>query len=148
MNPILFRLARLIFKPALNYIGRSQYPDPLFNGSIDDFSIYNYALSPGEVAQIIGAASNIEGISMEGNNRLTIWPVPACDVLRVSYRPMFPGLIATLLVSELNGRQLLTKEIESFAETELKVSNLPSGIYLLKISNYAENLMTRLIIRH
>jgi len=38
------------FRPVLNYVGRSQYPDPLFNGSIDDFRIYNYALSPAEVA--------------------------------------------------------------------------------------------------
>ena len=38
------------FRPVLNYVGRSQYPDPLFNGSIDDFRIYNYALSPAEIA--------------------------------------------------------------------------------------------------
>jgi len=32
------------FKPAVNYIGKSQWPDPLFNGSIDGFRIYNHAL--------------------------------------------------------------------------------------------------------
>ena len=32
------------FKPAFNYIGKSQWPDPLFNGSIDGFRIYNHAL--------------------------------------------------------------------------------------------------------
>jgi hypothetical protein len=42
----------LNFKPVLNYIGRSQYPDPLLNGRIDDFRVYNYALSAGEVAQL------------------------------------------------------------------------------------------------
>jgi hypothetical protein len=26
------------------YIGKSQWPDPLFKGRIDDFRIYNYAL--------------------------------------------------------------------------------------------------------
>ncbi|MBN1518047.1 RICIN domain-containing protein [Candidatus Sumerlaeota bacterium] len=40
------------FKPKHNYIGKSQWPDPLFNGSIDDFRIYNYALSHAEIAEL------------------------------------------------------------------------------------------------
>ncbi|MBN1516614.1 tandem-95 repeat protein [Candidatus Sumerlaeota bacterium] len=40
------------FDPAVNYIGRSQYSDPLFNGMIDEFRIYNYALSATEVADL------------------------------------------------------------------------------------------------
>jgi hypothetical protein len=38
--------------PANNYIGKSQWPDPLFNGRIDDFRIYNYALSASEIAML------------------------------------------------------------------------------------------------
>ena len=34
------------------YIGKSQYPDPLFKGRIDDFRIYNYALTPAAVRGI------------------------------------------------------------------------------------------------
>ena len=37
------------FKPSVNYIGKSQWPDPLFHGKIDDFRIYNYALTPSEI---------------------------------------------------------------------------------------------------
>jgi hypothetical protein len=33
-----------------NWLGRSQYPDPYFNGSLDDFRIYSRALSSAEVA--------------------------------------------------------------------------------------------------
>ncbi len=40
------------FKPVLNYIGKSQWPDPLFNGRIDDFRIYNSALSATAVAEL------------------------------------------------------------------------------------------------
>ena len=37
-------------RPMLNYIGRSQFAsDPNFKGSIDDFRIYNYALSTDEI---------------------------------------------------------------------------------------------------
>ncbi len=45
------------FNPANNFIGDSQWPgDPLFNGRIDDFRIYNYALSATQIAAI--AAGN------------------------------------------------------------------------------------------
>ncbi len=41
------------FNPALNNLGMSQYPaDPLFNGKLDEFYIYNYALSDTEVARL------------------------------------------------------------------------------------------------
>ncbi|NMO53803.1 alpha-N-arabinofuranosidase [Actinoplanes sp. TBRC 11911] len=37
-----------------NWIGRSQYPDPFLNGTVDDFNIYDHALSPAEVAALAG----------------------------------------------------------------------------------------------
>ncbi|MFO1514658.1 MAG: LamG-like jellyroll fold domain-containing protein [Verrucomicrobiota bacterium] len=40
------------FNPARNYIGKSQWPDPLFNGRVDAFCIYNYALSADAVAAL------------------------------------------------------------------------------------------------
>lgn len=41
-------------EPSLCFIGRSMFKaDPLFNGCIDDFRIYNYALSAEEVAAIM-----------------------------------------------------------------------------------------------
>ncbi|MGA2853446.1 MAG: LamG-like jellyroll fold domain-containing protein [Verrucomicrobiota bacterium] len=33
-----------------NYIGRSQWSDPYLNGAVEDFRIYNMALSPAEIA--------------------------------------------------------------------------------------------------
>ena len=41
--------------PVLNYIGKSQWPDPLFQGAIDDFRIYNYALDAADVADLAKA---------------------------------------------------------------------------------------------
>lgn len=38
------------FKPAIHYIGKSQFAaDPLFNGRLDDFAVYNRALSADEI---------------------------------------------------------------------------------------------------
>jgi hypothetical protein len=41
------------FNSALNYLGKSQYPDPLFNGRLDELFIYNYALSDTEITRLI-----------------------------------------------------------------------------------------------
>ncbi|TWT32364.1 hypothetical protein KOR34_41270 [Posidoniimonas corsicana] len=36
-----------------NYIGKSQWNDPLFNGRIDDFRIYDYALHSSQIASLL-----------------------------------------------------------------------------------------------
>lgn len=59
-------LRPLDFKPVLNYIGRSQYSDPLFNGRIDDFRIYNYELSINEITQLLNSlAVEANSVSLE-----------------------------------------------------------------------------------
>ncbi len=53
------------FNPAVNYIGKSQWPDPLFSGRVDDFHIYNRALSDFEIANLANPAldSDSDGFS-------------------------------------------------------------------------------------
>lgn len=54
-------------RPALNYIGKSQFSaDPLLKAYIDDFRIYNYALSPEEILAVTDdLASGMEEIVTE-----------------------------------------------------------------------------------
>ena len=40
------------FQPSANYIGKSQFPDPLFNGMVDEFRIYNRVLSDAEIGAV------------------------------------------------------------------------------------------------
>ncbi len=47
------------FAPVLNYIGRSQFAtDPMLKSYIDDFRIYNYALSADEIGTVMEDLSN------------------------------------------------------------------------------------------
>ncbi len=63
-----------------NYIGKSQFStDPLFNGKIDDFRIYNYALSASEVSALLSSVpvitpTNVTAFSANGKVRLTWSP--------------------------------------------------------------------------
>ena len=60
-------------KPKLNYIGRSQFAvDPLFKGYVDDFRIYNYALSSDDVTKLYNGEepTNIKTSLIGNTNRL------------------------------------------------------------------------------
>ena len=45
------------FRPVNNYIGKSQFADPLFNGRIDDFRIYSYPLTASQVNDVKNGGS-------------------------------------------------------------------------------------------
>ncbi|HEU4542536.1 MAG TPA: LamG domain-containing protein, partial [Jiangellaceae bacterium] len=44
-----------------NWIGRSQYADPLFNGAVDEFQIYDRALTQAEIASLVGSPAGSTG---------------------------------------------------------------------------------------
>ncbi len=46
------------FPPTNNYIGKSQFADPLFNGRVDDFRIYAKALGGAEIWALWGQSPN------------------------------------------------------------------------------------------
>jgi hypothetical protein len=46
-----------------NWIGRSQYPDPFLNAAVDDFNIYNRALSTAEVAALAGGQAGAGNVA-------------------------------------------------------------------------------------
>ncbi len=134
----------LDFKPVLNYIGRSQYPDPLFNGAVDDFRVYNYALSAGEVAQLATTITSVPDLLKEES--LAVWPVPARDVIHLSTFSDNMGGTATVRLMDMNGRVVESKELKGTNDTELHVSNLPAGIYMLRLTNTKETLVRKIII--
>ena len=63
-----FTIDTFDFEPDHNYIGKSQFSsDPLFNGLIDDFRIYNYALSQDEVVALSAPLSFNENNFINAN---------------------------------------------------------------------------------
>ena len=58
-----------------NYIGKSQWPDPLLNATVDDFDIYNRALSATEVAALAGGqagAGNVADYKFDESGGTTV----------------------------------------------------------------------------
>ncbi|PZD94736.1 hypothetical protein DNH61_17460 [Paenibacillus sambharensis] len=51
-----------------NYIGRSQWPDPYFNGKIDDFRVYNRALSGEDLKEVMAESLTVlESVALDKN---------------------------------------------------------------------------------
>lgn len=94
------------FAPTLNYIGKSQFSaDPLFNGLIDDFRIYNYALSASEIAALYaGPPPAPKGLGItafpSGAVQL-VWGSTALDRSYTISRSTTPGGSYTSLASGL-----------------------------------------------
>lgn len=145
-------LRPLDFKPVLNYIGRMQDPDlnrwRLFGGKIDDFRVYNFALSAQEVAELADVST---GTSAQDQNStlLSIWPVPAKNVLNIDFATKErTDEMPVLTVYTLNGKQVISSTILASGKTTLDVTTLPSGIYMLQISSGNSFLNKKLIIQH
>jgi hypothetical protein len=88
------------FKPVLNYLGKSQWPDPLFNGRIDDFRLYNHVLSGNEVASLaagpLSAPTGLNASPGPAQIQLTWNAVPFAASYTVRYATTSGGPYATL----------------------------------------------------
>lgn len=59
--------------PLNNYIGKSQWPDPLLNGMIDDLRIYDFALDMSQVAGLVNSGADFDHDGDVDADDLVIW---------------------------------------------------------------------------
>jgi len=105
------------FAPNLNYIGKSQWPDPLFNGRIDDFRLYNYALTGSEIWSLWGQNANVP-------------PAFACDVLLLpegSSGTAYTGPTLVNYASDYDGGMLTFSKISGPAWLNVASNGTLSG---------------------
>ncbi|MBP8783320.1 MAG: T9SS type A sorting domain-containing protein, partial [Paludibacter sp.] len=134
------------FKPLLNYIGRSQFPDPLFNGYIDDFRIYNYALPAEDIMKLTEVISGTEDIRTESNN-LKIWPSPATFEFNMKYEKSSYSGKSRVSVFNSAGHVILQSEISGNATETFNTKEFPPGIYFVRISNPNEIIIQKLVVK-
>jgi O-glycosyl hydrolase len=84
---------------ANNYIGKSQWPDPYFNGLMSEFRIYGVALSLAEIAatdalgpdQLLSTNNPIIAGSTSANNLALSWPVASAGFTLQSCTNLIQG---------------------------------------------------------
>lgn len=99
--------------------------------------------SPEEVLDSCKAHTGIiDGFSLV--NGLLIYPNPAQSIVTIEL-PSSPTKNTTLSISNHNGQQLITQAITK-PQTEIDISHLPVGIYIVKVWN-DKDVMVRKVIR-
>ncbi len=84
---------------ANNYIGKSQWTDPYLNGVIDEFRIYDVALSSAEIAatfalgpnQLLSTNSPTLGLSLSGTILTLFWPLASAGFTLQSRTNLLEG---------------------------------------------------------
>ena len=135
------------FAPVINYVGRSQYSDPLFNGFIDDFRIYNYALSADEIAQISNFASAVADVFADSGSYLSIYPIPATEKLNISFYSASNNFETQISIFDISGKVVVSKRIDLSTDKVLDVSQLNEGVYVLRLHTSKETLVKRFVIK-
>lgn len=100
---------------ANNFLGKSQWADPYFNGSFDEFRIYNTGLSAAEIAataalgpgQLLSTNAPAIGMTMTGGNLTLAWPLANAGYNLQSRTNLMLGnwVSVTSVVSQIVGNQ-------------------------------------------
>jgi autotransporter-associated beta strand protein len=132
----------------LNYIGKSQWNDPLFKGSIDEFKIYNRALSAEEIVEEQNQSTqkidnNTLKNDLSTNNDIVIintiiYPNPVVNnrFTIVTNTELVEKEVEVKLI-DFTGRIVYLKSNKNSTGTIEVVLNqvLPDGIYILLLNN-------------
>ena len=136
-------ISPLDIKPVLNYLGRGQSDGDRFEGQIDDFRIYNYALTTEEVNQIIEDPNLVNDIELN----ISTWPNPATDVLHVNYYAA-ESAITSISVLAMNGSEVLQMNVDNAYEADVNVSDLAAGVYTLKMTSGSKYVLRKFVVCH
>ncbi|MDN3670442.1 cellulose binding domain-containing protein [Echinicola jeungdonensis] len=130
-----------------NWIGKSQYPDPLLEGLVDDFKIYSRALDSSEVDSLFNAVdfpavAPVSLLAAPGDNKITLkWNDSQGATSYTVYRSDISGgpyaQVGTSLVNEYLDTEVLndstyyyvvtaTTPLEESAYSE-EISGTPNG---------------------
>jgi hypothetical protein len=79
---------------------------------------------------------------MVQNENLTVYPNPAS--IQITVETTSAPAKSQLSISNLNGQQLITRQITQ-PKTQLDISSLPSGVYVVKLTSTQSVATTKLI---
>lgn len=108
-----------------------------FNGVIDDLKIYNYAISDTDVTALYTNNTLATENFNSQNLQATIYPNPATDNFTIE----MANEVKSVEIYSLQGQKVLTTNSK-----EIKVSNLPKGIYLVRIEDSNNAISTQKLI--
>ena len=77
-----------------------------------------------------------------------VWPVPANEMLHINYSEFNNGRNLNLQLINVNGVVVQNVEMNSTSHKDLDVSNIPTGVYLLRMIKSEGTLTKKIVIKH
>ncbi len=110
-----------------------------FQGQIDEFYLYNRALTPTEIVEVKNAVSGFLSSQdfTSKNLKATIYPNPASDNFNIKME----NDVKSIEIYSLQGQKVLTS-----SNKNINVSNLSKGIYLVRIEDENNNITTQKLL--
>ncbi|MGI6219500.1 MAG: LamG-like jellyroll fold domain-containing protein [Bacteroidaceae bacterium] len=134
----------------LNYIGRGQDSDtPLFSGKIDDVRIYNYAVSPEEIALLAeNRPDALESIEEDAaGKRFIFGPSPARESLQIDYTANDEQGTTAITLYNTNGVAVKSLQTQGSCRTTLDISDLTQGTYLIQVEHGTEKIVRKFFVQ-
>jgi len=105
-----------------------------FKGIMDEIKIYDYALNPGEIERLFeqGIISNVQNITLAGS--MSIYPNPADQSLFIDHTRIKEEM-GSMTITNLMGVQMMEIDIKNKTNTNIDISSLTPGTYILQIKN-------------
>ncbi len=94
--------------------------------------------------------SNVLGVydSEIDNGFVNVYPNPAGTILSIDTKRLNNEVIRDISILDTQGKLLLHKECERNSTQDLTISDLPNGIYFLKISTATKQLSKKVSVIH
>lgn len=108
------------------------------NADIDYVRIFNQALTQGQVTQIYNNPNLLSSDNFSSNNlKFNLYPNPASDILNIE----FNEAIKSVEIYSLHGQKVIETN-----QTEINISNLASGMYIVKVQDLNGSYATKKLI--
>ncbi|WP_298392929.1 LamG-like jellyroll fold domain-containing protein [Flavobacterium sp.] len=108
------------------------------NADIDYVRIFNQALTQGQVTQIYNNPNLLSSDNFSSNNlKFNLYPNPAYNILNIE----IDGSIKSVEIYSLQGQKVLSAD-----NKEINISNLASGMYIVKVQDLNGSFATKKLI--
>ena len=94
-------------------------------------------------AYAIGANVDLPDVAVDNmiaENQVNVFPVPARDIINVELPDDFGNAQARISLHTMYGNLLQTTELSGATSTQLNVSKLPAGMYMVRIVSGTERI--------
>ena len=109
----------------------------LFNGAIDDLKIYNYAVTDADVTSLYTNNTLSSSDFSQNNIEVGLYPNPVNDVLNIEIE----NNIQSIEIYNIQGQKVLSSN-----QKQINVSDLATGMYMVRIQDIDNNIATKKIV--